>query len=263
MTSIETALFPESPRVVFKHKTLAQVICQLRFPPILKIAAAEPAEFQDLVRANYSLYEKANSLPEDVVEMLKQLPIASLPTLQTLHRFLSPDRSEEIDLAQDFISVSTTRYERWEKFEPAIKLAKGTLERVYQPSSYSKIGLRYVDIINRQNLGLGEVDWKELLRDSFLGLLADQAMSKHVLSAKSQYILRLGSEGHSLILKHGLTSSSGGPQVYVVDSDFQISGFESTEVFAVLGKLNREAGNLFRWAITKKLSSALEPEPLG
>ena len=50
--------FPESERVVFRRNTLAEVICQLRFPPILEIAAKDPAAFQEQIRAEYPLYQR-------------------------------------------------------------------------------------------------------------------------------------------------------------------------------------------------------------
>ncbi len=50
--------FPESERVVYGENPLVEVICQLKFPPILDISTAEPAAFQNKVRKLYPLYEK-------------------------------------------------------------------------------------------------------------------------------------------------------------------------------------------------------------
>ena len=50
--------FPPSDRVVFEENTIEEVICQLRFPPILAIVSDVPAAFQERVREKYPLYKQ-------------------------------------------------------------------------------------------------------------------------------------------------------------------------------------------------------------
>src|SRR5438270_13238194 len=50
--------FPEAPRVLYGVNPLDEVLCQLRFPPILKIDADSLADFQERVRTDYPFYEK-------------------------------------------------------------------------------------------------------------------------------------------------------------------------------------------------------------
>ena len=45
--------FPEAKRIIYRKNPLDQVICQLRFPPILKIDAEVPAKFQDRIRGDF------------------------------------------------------------------------------------------------------------------------------------------------------------------------------------------------------------------
>ena len=52
--------FPETDRVIYAHNPLEQVICQFRFPPILRIDSELPAQFQDRIRHEFpSLIEKS------------------------------------------------------------------------------------------------------------------------------------------------------------------------------------------------------------
>lgn len=42
--------FPEYPRYRYEKHTLQNVICQLRFPTILRIGTEQPSDFQDSIR---------------------------------------------------------------------------------------------------------------------------------------------------------------------------------------------------------------------
>ena len=48
----------EEARQIFKRRQLLEVICQLRFPDILKIESTDPAEFQDRIRGEYPKKKK-------------------------------------------------------------------------------------------------------------------------------------------------------------------------------------------------------------
>lgn len=48
--------FPESKRVFYVKNPLAEVICQLRFPAILRIGAESPHEFQERIRDHLPLF---------------------------------------------------------------------------------------------------------------------------------------------------------------------------------------------------------------
>src|SRR5256885_3722562 len=51
-------LFPDSPRVIYGKAPLTAVICQLRFPPILRIESTVPADFQERVRTQFPLLDR-------------------------------------------------------------------------------------------------------------------------------------------------------------------------------------------------------------
>jgi hypothetical protein len=54
--------FPAAERVIYDVNPLEEVICQLRFPPILKIDEATLADFQECVRNSYPFYTVSNPL---------------------------------------------------------------------------------------------------------------------------------------------------------------------------------------------------------
>ena len=84
--------FPESKRVFYGKTPLEEVVCQLRFPPILRIDAEPPATFQDRVRTTFPLYQKTATS----VQVLSQLPPELMQALagvaSTAHEFKSADQ---------------------------------------------------------------------------------------------------------------------------------------------------------------------------
>ncbi|MCX6020148.1 MAG: TIGR04255 family protein, partial [Chloroflexi bacterium] len=49
-------LFPDSERVIYGRNPLVEVICQIRFPTILRISEGNLSDFQDKIRIEYPLY---------------------------------------------------------------------------------------------------------------------------------------------------------------------------------------------------------------
>lgn len=265
--------FPESTREVYEKNPLVRVTCGLRFPPILSIVSKEPAEFQEKIRAYYPLYETGFVLTPLVQQSIPGVitPQGLPSALPTVHRFISADHVAEIDLARDFISISTQKYKRWEDFRDGINLAMSALESVYKPPFYVHVELRYQDIIDREVLGLGDTAWSELIRGPVIGLLADPAVAPMVISRQSQTLINIG-DGAFLNLVQSLGQQAfqvvQGQQItvqvgsskYGIDADFYTSKRRSSaEVPADLARFNRESGYFFRWAITTKLRSALRP----
>ena len=73
MPTSSNELFPSSPREIYEKAPLIQVVCQLRFPPVLRIESQIPADFQERIRARFPLFER-NSPP-----LAAPLPIPAFP----------------------------------------------------------------------------------------------------------------------------------------------------------------------------------------
>ena len=233
--------FPVSERVVYSKNPLVQVTCGLRFPPILSIVSKEPADFQEKIRTSYPLYERGVVLspviPQQTAPGLAQFPISG--ALPTVHRFINEDRTEEINLARDFISIATRKYLRWEEFKERIVLAMNALEMVYRPPFYVHIELRYQDIIDRSALGLSQTPWRELIHSPVIGLLADPSVANLVMSAQSQTLVKLEDNefmnlvqtlgGQFQIIGNQLTlANQPGSQKYAIDADFYTASRRSS-----------------------------------
>jgi uncharacterized protein (TIGR04255 family) len=261
--------FPESQRSIFTRNPLQEVICQLRFPPILSIGTSPPADFQAIVRTEYPFYESEHSLgiPPELNGLFERLSVK--PPAALVHRFMTDESedvsSRQIALTNSFLAIHTKSYVRWEEFHTDILRAQTTLEHIYAPVFYSRIGLRYLNVIDRDLLELSGIGWDELLNPALAGLLRSADVRADVTQITTQTVLNLNDEfGSSLSLRFGLAEQpEADSRVFVVDADFfTTQRTEKTNVERILASYNRAAGNLFRWAISERLHAALGPVPV-
>ena len=180
-------MFSNDERVIYAKRQLVEVICQLRFPEILKIDVSEPADFQERIRRDYPQYEKKiEQLPPQMVNG-KPVPQGTVNNYQ----FVSAEGQWRVSLTKGFIALSTYGYTRWEDFAQRLDRVLAAFIETYHPSWFTRVGLRYVNAFRREALGLDGMLWKELITPGFLGLMGEEdaqetAFLKHELSATFQ-----------------------------------------------------------------------------
>lgn len=260
-------LFTESPRVLYNKNPLIEVVCELRFPTILKISADAPVDFQERMRGKYPIYEGpgVSNYPGDPENMAPGIEGVSFNVRigQTGHKFIDPNTESNVSLNHGALSYSCPKYTRWETFSEELFEAEKFLREIYSPAYYTRVGLRYKDLILRSEIGLEKAEWKDLFRPELLGLVATDEFSGHVSSFNSTVRVEM-SEGAVLVLKHGVAKIRDTSEIgYLIDSDFFKEGrVEADELASILSGFNRASGEFFRWAIGRELHSALDPEPI-
>ncbi len=264
--------FPASPRVIYKKNPLDEVICQLKFPPILRIDSELPARFQESLRPEYPLFEEASpafpnflgrSIPPEVGKLINF--DISIPLAGKVYQFISPDQKWKVGLAREFVALSTGSYVRWEEFRAKLEQIISNLVSQYSPSFFVRIGLRYRDIVRRSTLDLGDIHWSDLLKPHILGELASPDVESEIQQASRETLISVNGSKARVHIRHGLARIvESNEEVYLIDSDFYDENrTEVKNVFARLDTLHQEAGHLFRWCITDTLHKALQPEAVS
>jgi len=259
--------FPEAPRVLYELNPLHEVICQLRFPPVLRIETEVPSGFQERIRASFPYYEAKPSLklpaglPPDVVSSLIQgTPLGLGPT----HEFSSADKQWVVSLTREFLALTCRRYERWERFRDMLRGPLDALLEIYTPSFYTRVGLRYIDLIRRSVLGLDQVGWDQLLKPWVAGPFGSPEIASTVEHAASDFLIAVPEIESRLRVRHGVVLHPDSQEsCYLIDADFfDERRTEITDVFPRLDALNRQAGLFFRWCIRDRLHEAMRPRQL-
>ena len=255
---------PESKRVIYKRNPLVEVVCQLRFPPILKISHQEPVEFQDEIRFQYPLFETTQSqVPSEIAAVIQQfgLPVQS----DIAYSFKSEDQKWQLAITKEFIALTTSAYERYEQFKQRLQEAVEIFERIYRPSFYTRIGLRYQDLIIRSNLGLEDKNWSDLIAMHIASELHDPELLSSIQAVMKNLVLK--TQHGQVNFKHGLVTvkepgKNNDEIAYLFDADFYTEQKieRNGNVWNILDQSNKSARRLFRWSITDILHNAMQPQ---
>lgn len=259
--------FPEVEHVVYARNTLNQVICQLRFPPILRIDAKEPDEFQDRVRRTLPNYSQGSEfkiqLPPEIESQIPSVIMSQMP--QSIsnknYEFVSRDENWKVNLTRTFVSLSTRSYQRWEDFTEKLEIPVMAFVQIYEPDDYTRLGLRYINVIRRSEFGIGNQPWRELISNPVLGIVSDSGFGETVVHAEGKFEVPLN-DGVSLVrMRVGFVPAADTDEIlFKIDNDFfrreatPISAYEE-----VLEYLHLRARRLFRWCITDRLHETMEP----
>ena len=259
-------MFSKEERCSYHSHQLGEVICQLRFPEILKINAQAPVAFQEAVRHQFPRYAaNAETIAPKVIQTPQGLKLQTPPTINN-HTFVSDDGAWRINLTSGFISLSCSHYTGWENFARQLDLPLAAFIQTYQPAFFQRIGLRYMNFISRAELGLDGVPFSELIAPAYLGILGDDGIVENDAiksSVDAEFRLHSGHmakihAGPGIVTRNGQTDKE---VKFIFDQDL----YNSTETpvpqaAGVLEALHRCAYPIFRNAITEKLHNSLEPE---
>ena len=258
-------MFSQEERCIYKNNQLGEVICQLRFPEILMISAEPPAAFQDAIRDEYPRYSARKESPAPKITGTPgHLALENQP--QTInYQFMSEDGVWRVNLTSRFIALACTRYTCWEDFAGKLDKPLAAFIRIYKPTYFERVGLRYLNFFSRKALELEGTPFNELIAPCYLGLLAEDDVAEQNAS-RCSVDAELGIRGGCRVKLHaGPGMVKRGTQQdnelkFVFDQDLYMPGKVPVNYSAgALQTLHSQAYNIFRGAITDKLHDALGP----
>ena len=258
-------MFSTEPRVTYRKNQLGEVICQLRFPEILAIGAKPPVDFQEAIRADYPGFHTRMEAPAPKLTGVPgNLTLQNQPATVN-YQFTSADGLWRVNLTQKFISLACSRYTSWEEFAAKLDKPLAAFIQVYQPAYFERIGLRYVNFISRQALGLESTPYRELIAEKYLGILADESLMEANVgraSVDAEFAIRGGCRvklhaGPGQVRRPGQTDNE---VKFIFDQDLYMPGKIAPNLSApALQTLHAQAWSVFRAAITDDLHDAMEP----
>ena len=262
-------LFSKHPRTLYGNAPVHEVICQLRFPTILSINNTEPADFQEAIRDAFPRYVKRQeAAPPQLVgaggpnPQLRQAPPVSN------YNFLSADNLWKLNLTQNFIALSTLRYTGWEDFAHQLDKPLAEFISIYKPAFFERVGLRYVNVISRTQLGLEGPPCADLMAPAYSGPRQEPDVREgDFLHCAADLLLKLDSSCQAKI--HAgpgrLKAAPNAPQdpevKFVFDMDLSMGGQLSCTLSAgALETLHAHATEIFEGAVTDTLRNAMDPQ---
>lgn len=252
-------------RIKYNKSPLKNVVCQLRFPPILVIDSNEPSEFQDLLRKNgFPIYEKTIEYQHDF-SIVANNPSSNQIKMESNsnHEFYSLDKSLKVNLTKNFISLSTENYSTWDDFKSKLILILEKFNNTYSPALYTRVGLRYIDIFERSVMGFDpeEKNWSDLISPEFLGYYLNKESKGRVKSFNLVNELTCD-DGVSRMRVNSGTVINNISREECIQLDNDCYNEENTNVENVtelLDILHRNSRLLLNEAITEELHLNMDP----
>ena len=255
--------FKEFERVEYKHNILFEVLCQVRFPEIMKISQEEPAEFQDIVRK-----EGYPELESEIPPLLPGMPeeLGEAIAAAKIFHFLSEEKDWKISLARDFIAFTCSgSYKSYTDFKERLQKVLRIFSEIYEPSYFTRIGLRYRDIANSVFLPHAKQGVEAFIPKHIFPELADP-ISENIETLQKVSSFNDGNvKANVFHVLSGVSGQFGKKQVndeksYIIDVDcFSESRIEGiNDVLAKCDRFKQLNWNIFQWSITDDLRGAME-----
>lgn len=257
----------ETERVIYEKNPLIEVIIQFRFPKILALNTKDPVDFQDSIKDDYPFYQLALENQQEISFTFNQknpaTPVPSIIQKQPVrnHTFISSDGTYKVNLTNEFISISTLSYRRWEEMLSHFKKPLSSFESIYKPPFYERIGLRYIDAFSKNELNLDGTPWKDLISSTWLGAFAFTDENR-VINSVLDVEYYLDRKTARAKIHAGLGTINNNPErVFIVDNDFmQIEMIKPENSYDVLEYLHDNAKQFISEVILEKLHVAMKPE---
>ena len=137
----------------------------------------------------------------------------------------------------------------------------------YSPVFFDRVGLRYINAIQREKLGLShDVPWKRLIGPLALGFLSDDTMLSKISGfssvtevkekngAVTRIVTALGQ-----VKNNGQTTQHKEEISFIIDTDSFFGKTNINDAIMNLDKLHQVASEVFQSMITEELQATMEP----
>jgi len=242
--------FPEAERIELKAPPLELVVCQLRFPTILDLAAGQPpGELQRRVRAIYPI-----TRPQQHTGMVLEAQSGAIamprPALSAVWRFDDRQSVWTVSLGADFLAIETKQYRRLEEFISRFMEVFGHVRDIYPIDLRERLGLRYLDHIDRQRQPRLPPNWPALIRPDVIPLRSVRSPNEPQMSNLES---RFTFGDHILAIRSFYVDSGfagANADELVLDFDcYTESRAELEGIEALLREFRQIAYNAFRWSV--------------
>lgn len=256
--------FPNYTRVKYRKNPLEEVLFQFRIPRDLEIEQQLPVSLQKSLRNDFPKLTTRTERTISIAADSQEKPVVS--NGPTIYDFTSADDAWTFSLSSNFFALSCKRYEQWEDFERQSEKVIREMLSTYDLSHFTRIGLRYRSVISKEDLGLEQSPWSELLSPRIASVLGEMSTaeieSASLLESNAEHLFRI--DPGKLSLRHGLALNTETKKVgYIIDADYYGDEEIEATLDAGIKKLKDFHGyawRVFRWCIEGKLHDAMEPE---
>lgn len=254
---------PEKKRLW--RSPLALVVCQVRFEELPSATESRVMlAIHGALGGRHGPYPNVESVDLNEINIPLSSP-AVLPPLAKRRqgwRLRSTDRSWQISLMPNYVSLETTKYTTWEdEFRPRLEVLLDAVASHIEPALEQRLGLRYVNRIVEPEVST-PCELRDFIVPEVLGLIVHPAIGGMVTKSQQHFELDTD-EGTHVTLRHGLFPNEDreGAPSYLLDFDIfrqGVQAFDVGNIQTAADSFNGLALQLFQQSLTPKMLTYLE-----
>jgi uncharacterized protein (TIGR04255 family) len=251
-------------RSIYGRNPLAEVIVAVKFPRQLTLEQQLPVELQASIKDRYPILQLKNfaayPLPASLTE-------ATAPNqalfVSKQFEFLSEDKKHQVSVTPDLLALTTTSYTRWEDFIERFSAVFSSFCSIYEPPLFTRVGLRYKDIIDKAALGLATMPWDRLINSDLLRPFTFFSLD---LDKNPDFTATVGLElgDAQMRVNYGFVQGPEKQTAFLIDTDCYVDPAtlrEPKDAMGAVEGLHKYTSLAFSSCITDELHSALQPVP--
>jgi len=236
---------------------LHRVLAVIQFPAILKISEERGiVDFQDKIRKHYPDLQREQELGVQFQMAPNGEMLPPQQVINNLWRFASTDHAWRITLSTQSVALETLAYRSRDDFLQRLESILEIFVEQLEPSSCSRIGIRYLNLLNANDVSIVKGFAREGLRS-----LSDTEISQHI--AASSHSVTLDVPEGTLFARWGILppNTVHDPNMLVPTSNrswyldmdcFSEDAlpFEAKEILVQCRLKTERIYSFFRWAVS-------------
>ncbi|MCQ9378831.1 TIGR04255 family protein [Methyloversatilis sp. XJ19-49] len=226
----------------YKKNFLQQAVCELRFPTLMELGESRPPSvLVNALRKEYPHLELANEFTIG--------PGASSTGANNSHIFRSAKLNWTISIKESALSIETSSYSGFPTMRSKILQAVEAAKEVIDTDFFTRIGLRYINIIESGDEPV----------TSWINPALVQTLLNGPFKSVSEYAgrLHLSADDGGCLLQHGIrykqNANKSSPILpdYTIDIDAYRNTVSIADTESAIDKLHEQAFALFDWALAE------------
>lgn len=235
----------------YKHNFLRQAVCEFRFPTLMELGDPRPPpSFVTALRKEYPTLELASELTLGIG--------GGSNGSNNSHIFRSTKLNWIVSLKQSAFSIETSAYTNFAQMKERIMRVVEAASKVIDSDFFTRVGLRYINVINNSNDPVNGWINPELV----------SSLNSGNFSGIQEYAgkLQLTASDGGCLLQHGLRlnqhPSKGILPEYFLDTDTYRNEVSLVDTEAALDAIHAQSFDIFDWAIGPKTREYLSAEKI-
>lgn len=251
----------------YKNNQIVEMICQVRFPTILRINNESDellSKFQDKIKSDFNNYKSINEnvFNVNMKEMESKIENITPQIMRNSiknHMFYSDNEKSKVNLTSNFLSVTFSKYECWSDFQKIFMHVLDSFCEIYNVNNFNRIGIRYVNAFSKKELNIDEEDmWNKYLDDTIVGLSLKYTVKVYNTTIEIPFedntqmriIAGLGEKGN--------VNSPNSIPVFIIDKDtYELGSFIKNEINEKLDNLHKHNSEIFEALIKDELRNKM------